>query len=120
MGSPRAADGHGWADRTWRDRTVRFAVGLAFADASIVVLALPQIVADLDTTISDVKWVIMAYNLALIAGVAAYLAGARRVRPRTSLLSGLALFGLASIASGAAGSLGFLVLMRCVQGAGGA
>src|SRR6059058_4501065 len=88
---------HGWSDRSWRDRTVRFAVGLAFADASIVVLALPQIVDQLDTTISHVVWVIMAYNIALIVGVLGYLAAARRLTSRSTLLAGLALFGVASI-----------------------
>ena len=99
---------------------MRFAVVLAFADASIVVLALPQIVGQLDTTISHVTWVIMAYNLALIAGVAGYLAAGRRISPPHALLGGIALFGLASIGCGLANSLELLVAMRCVQGVGGA
>lgn len=118
VGTPSPA--HGWADRSWRDRTVRFAVGLAFADASIVVLALPQIVGQLHTTIAHSTWVIMAYNVALIAGVLAFLAGARRLNPRLSLVAGLALFGAASLGCAVAGSLELLVAMRCLQGVGGA
>ena len=98
---------------------MRFAVVLAFADASIVVLALPQIVGQLDTTISHVTWVIMAYNLALIAGVLGFLAVGRRVHEARVLLGGLTLFGVASIGCGVANSLEFLVAMRCVQGVGG-
>jgi len=46
-------------------------VALAFADASIVLLALPELVARLHTSISHVIWVIIVYNLALIAGAIA-------------------------------------------------
>jgi MFS family permease len=120
MSTATPHNGHGWSDRSWRDLTVRFAVGLAFADASIVVLALPQIVGELDTTISDVTWVIMSYNLALIAGVLAFLGGARHLSSRRALVGGLALFGLASLGCGAAQDLELLVAMRCVQGLGGA
>jgi MFS family permease len=115
-----ALKGAAWASTSWRNRSVRFAVVLAFADASIVVLALPQIVAELDTTISRVTWVIMSYNLALIAGVLAFLPFARRLSARQALLAGLTLFGVASIGCGVAGSLESLVAARCVQGAGGA
>ena len=108
------------SSRSWRDHSVRFAVVLAFADASIVVLALPQIVGQLDTTISHVTWVIMAYNVALIAGVVGYLAVGNRVTPARALLAGLLLFGAASIGCGLADSLELLVAMRCVQGFGGA
>jgi MFS family permease len=120
VSTAEATAGHAWSRRPWRELSVRFAVGLAFADASIVVLALPQIVQQLDTTIERSTWVIMAYNAALIAVVLAFLAVGRRVHARPALLGGLALFGLASLGCGVAGSLELLVAMRCVQGAGGA
>src|SRR5213078_1846919 len=118
-GAIRAVAG-GWRARSWKDLSLRLAVALAFADASIVVLALPRIIDELDTSISAVTWVIMAYNLALITGVVVFLAAGNRVGSRQALLGGLALFGLASLGSGAANSLGMLVAMRCIQGAGGA
>ncbi len=99
---------------------MRLAVALAFADASIVVLALPQIVDRLHTSISHVTWVIMAYNLALIAASAAILPLAQRLAPRSTMIAGLALFGLASLGCGAANGLSALVPLRCVQGVGGA
>ena len=46
-------------------------MALAFADASIVVLALPQVVVRLHTSISHAVWIIVAYNAALIAGALA-------------------------------------------------
>jgi len=99
---------------------VRLAIALAFADASVAVLALPQIVVRLHTTISHVTWVITAYNLALIAGTLAVLPLARALASRRALVAGLAVFGLASLGSGAAGSLTVLIVWRCLQGAGGA
>jgi hypothetical protein len=99
---------------------VRLAVALAFADASIVVLALPQLVDHLHTSISNVVWVIVAYNLALIAGSVAILLLHRQLASTRALVAGLILFGLASLGCGAANSLAVLVPFRCVQGVGGA
>jgi MFS family permease len=102
------------------DLSVRLAIALAFADASVVVLALPQIVIRLHTSISHVTWVITAYNLALIATTLLVLPVATRLATRRWLVAGLTLFGLASLGSGAAGSLTVLVVFRCLQGIGGA
>jgi MFS family permease len=100
------------------DASVRLAIALAFADASVVVLALPQIVVRLNTSISHVTWVITAYNLALIASTVAIVSFARRLASRRALVAGLAVFGVASLGAGIAGSLLVLVLWRCIQGAG--
>jgi MFS family permease len=102
------------------DLSVRLAIALAFADASVAVLALPQIVTRLHTSISHVTWVITAYNLALIATTLLVLPVARRLASRRWLIAGLTLFGLASLGSGAADSLTVLVVFRCLQGIGGA
>jgi MFS family permease len=102
------------------DLSVRLAIALAFADASVVVLALPQIVIRLHTSISHVTWVITAYNLALIITTLLVLPVATRLATRDWLVAGLTLFGLASLGSGAAGSLTVLVVFRCLQGIGGA
>jgi predicted MFS family arabinose efflux permease len=105
--------------RLWQNATVRLAVALAFADASIVVLALPEIVARLHTSISHVTWVIMAYNLALIVTAAAVIPFARRLASTWALIAGLAVFGLASIGCGLANNMSTLVPLRCIQGIGG-
>jgi len=105
--------------RLWQSVTVRLAVALAFADASIVVLALPEIVTRLHTSISHVPWVITAYNLALIVTAAAVMPFARRLDSTRALIAGLALFGLASIGCGVANSVSALVPLRCLQGVGG-
>ncbi|HXV04928.1 MAG TPA: MFS transporter [Solirubrobacterales bacterium] len=97
-----------------------FAVGLVLADSSIVVLALPQIYRELDTSVAGVTWVLISFNLvmALAAVPAAHLA--RRVGPGRAAAVGLAVFAGAGIACGVSSSLGSLIAARCVQALGGA
>lgn len=97
-----------------------FAVGLVLADSSIVVLALPQIYRELDTSVAGVTWVLVSFNLvmALAAVPAAHLA--RRVGPGRAAAVGLAVFAGAGIACGVSSSLGSLIAARCVQALGGA
>ena len=75
-------------------------VALAFADASIVLLALPELVARLHTSISHVIWVIVVYNLALIAGSIVVRFAPRMPPVEPLLVGGLLLFGAASLAAG--------------------
>ena len=96
------------------------AVGLVLADSSIVVLALPQIYRDLDTSVAGVTWVLVSFNLvmALAAVPAAHLA--RRIGPGRAAAVGLAVFAGAGIACGLSEQLGTLIAARCVQALGGA
>jgi MFS family permease len=94
-------------------------IALAFADASIVVLALPQIVARLHTSINSVVLVIVVYNAGLIVGALAVRFLAPESRGRWLLLGGLVLFGLTSLGAGLAPSLHWLLLFRAGQGVGG-
>src|SRR4051812_12653383 len=89
-------------------------------DISIVNVALPSIDASLHFAAGDPAWVVTAYvlcsgGLLLVGGRAADLLGRRRI-----FLAGLLLFSGASLASGLAGSAGFLVAARAVQGTGAA
>ncbi|HEX6689496.1 MAG TPA: MFS transporter [Solirubrobacterales bacterium] len=96
------------------------AVGLVLADSSIVVLALPQIYRDLDTSVAGVTWVLVSFNLvmALAAVPAAHLA--RRIGPGRAAAIGLAVFAGAGLACGLAAELSTLIAARCVQALGGA
>jgi hypothetical protein len=96
------------------------AVGLAFADSSIVVLALPELYSEFDTSIVGVSWVITAYNVAITAAALAILVVARRARPVVLLAGGLAVFATASVVCGLAGSFPVLLAARGVQGVGAA
>jgi MFS family permease len=96
------------------------AVGLVLADSSIVVLALPEIYRELDTSVAGVTWVLVSFNLvmALAAVPAALLA--RRVGPGRAAAVGLAIFAGAGLACGIADELSTLIAARCVQALGGA
>ena len=103
-----------------RVAALALAVGLVLADSSVVVLALPEIYRELDTSVAGVTWVLISFNLvmALAAVPAALLA--RRVGPGRSAAVGLAIFAGAGVACGVADELSTLILARCVQALGGA
>jgi EmrB/QacA subfamily drug resistance transporter len=89
-------------------------------DTTIVNVALPSIRADLRFSPTSLAWVVNAYLLTfggflLLGGRLGDLFGHRRL-----FLAGIALFTLASLACGLAGSQAFLVTARAVQGVGGA
>ena len=85
-----------------------------------MLLALPQVVARLHTSISHVVWVIVVYNLALILGslVIRFAPASLPVEPM--LVAGLLLFGAASLAAGLVSNLTGLLVARGFQGVGGA
>ena len=95
-------------------------VAVAFADSSIVVLALPDLYGAFDTTIVGVSWVITSYNVVLALAAGALALVARRLRPRRLAQGGLLLFSLASAGCAVAWSLPALISFRCAQGLGGA
>jgi MFS family permease len=95
-------------------------VAVAFADSSIVVLALPELFLDLQTTIPKISWVITAYNLAVVVGAFALLPFVKRVRPAWLALAGLAVFLASSIVCAISDSLELLVGGRVAQGLGAA
>jgi Major Facilitator Superfamily len=96
------------------------AVAVAFADSSIVVLALPELYGRFNTSIEGVSWVVTAYNLAVAVTALALLFFVHRLRSAVLLGTGLVIFLAASIACAAAQSLAFLIGARTVQGVGAA
>jgi EmrB/QacA subfamily drug resistance transporter len=89
-------------------------------DATIVNVALPAIQDDLGFSQSNLAWVVNAYLIPfggalLLAGRFGDLIGRRRM-----FLAGLALFTLASLLCGLAGSQEVLIGARFLQGLGGA
>ena len=89
-------------------------------DTTIVNVALPSIKDDLGFSDTSLVWVVNAYMLTfggflLLGGRLGDLFGNRRL-----FLAGLALFTLASLACGIAGSQTMLVIARAIQGVGGA
>src|ERR1700710_3046427 len=93
---------------------------MVILDLSIVNVALPSIQSDLGFSSPDVQWVVDAYAITfagflMLGGRVADHFGQRR-----TLIAGLILFGLASLAGGAAPDQIVLVAARAVQGLAGA
>jgi EmrB/QacA subfamily drug resistance transporter len=89
-------------------------------DVSIVNVALPSIGRSLHFSQTGLQWVITAYAITyggflLLGGRAGDILGRRRM-----FLVGMALFSIASLVCGFAGSAGVLVAARAVQGLGAA
>jgi MFS family permease len=99
---------------------VAAAVAIAFADSSIVVLALPQLYGEFDTSITGVAWVVTAYNAAVALAALVLVLFVHRLDAGRVLAVGLVLFLAASVACALAGDLTFLVAARSVQGLGAA
>jgi MFS family permease len=105
-----------------RSRHVLLAVaaGLALADASVVTLALPELLHQLHTTVEGVALVLVVYA----AVITIALLPAERLQravgaPRTAA-GGMALFAAASVVASVSSSLGLLLAARAVQALGGA
>jgi MFS family permease len=93
---------------------------LDIVDTSIVNVALPSIQRSLHFSQPNLQWVASAYILTyggflLLGGRLGDLLGRRRM-----LLTGLAVFALASLTAGLANTSGLLVAARLVQGVGAA
>jgi MFS family permease len=96
------------------------AVAVAFADSSIVVLALPQLYGQFHTSIEGVSWVVTAYNLAVAVAALLLVLFVHRVNASWVLGVGLVVFLAGSIACASSQNLGFLIGARSVQGVGAA
>jgi MFS family permease len=103
-----------------RHPLIAIAAGLALADASVVTLALPDLLVDLHTTVEGVAAVIGVYTVVLAAALIPAERAMRRLgAPRTGA-AGLALFAAATLGCAAANSLAVLLVARGIQAAGGA
>ena len=100
--------------RVW---ALALAVGLVLADSSIVVLALPDIYRDLDTSVFGVTWVLVSFNLVMALAAVPAAMVARRVGPGRSAAVGLAIFAGAGLACGVSDHLSTLIIARSIQAA---
>ena len=89
-------------------------------DMTIVNLALPFIGRDLHASISELQWVIDAYNI-VIAGLLVLGGGlADRYGRKIVFLSGFALFGVVCLLAALSGSAEALIASRALMGVGAA
>jgi len=94
---------------------------MAFVDDTVVGIAFPNIVRSFPgATLSELSWVLNAYNIALAALIIPMGRFADRFGRRRVYIAGIVLFTLASALSAAAPSIDALIAARALQGAGAA
>jgi MFS family permease len=123
--SPKANESHPFGRRLgsrsgWLLAVCCVAQFMVILDLSIVNVALPSIQSSLGFSAPDLQWVVDAYAITfagflLFGGRAADHFGQRRM-----IVAALILFGLASLAGGAAPDRGLLIGARAAQGFAGA
>lgn len=93
---------------------------MILVDMTIVSVATPAIMADLQADVDGVVWVTSAYLLAYATPLLVTGRLGDRFGPGRVYQAGLVLFTLASLWCGLAGSLGMLIAARVAQGLGAA
>ncbi len=89
-------------------------------DTTIVNVALPSLVRELHASTTQLQWVVDAYNLVFAALLLTCGSLSDRFGRKSTLLAGLAVFGLASLAGGLTGTPSQLIAARAVMGLGAA
>jgi EmrB/QacA subfamily drug resistance transporter len=99
---------------------ISIAVALIIVDSTIVNVAIPSVVKELEITSTQVQWVQESYTLVFAALLLVFGTLADRFGQRRLLLIGVSIFGLASILAALAQSGDLLIGSRVLQGVGGA
>src|SRR4051812_40009913 len=100
--------------------SVATAAALALADASIVTLALPRLLTELDATVEGVAAVIGVYTLVVALALLPAERLRRTIGSRAVGTLSLLLFAAAGAGCTAASSLTLLLVLRGIQALGGA
>jgi len=94
--------------------------GMAFADGSIVTVAIPKMRAALPASLAEMQWVANGYTLVLSAFLLLGGAAGDRYGLRRVYALGIALFAMASAACALSANPTALILARAAQGFGAA
>ena len=97
-----------------------FAAFLVNLDTTLVNVALPALVRELNATTTQLQWVVDAYNLVFAALLLTFGALSDRFGRKGMLLAGLAVVGTASLAGGFTTTAAELIAARAVMGLGAA
>src|SRR5262249_35301500 len=92
--------------------TLCFGVLALTLDTTIVNVALPTLVRDLDASTRELQWIVDAYALVFAALVLAAGSISDRVGRKGALLAGLAIFGAGSVIGSQCTSPGQLIAVR--------
>lgn len=93
---------------------------LFLLDTTVVTVASPAMIQNLDASTAVVPWVLNVYTLVLAMLMLPMGGWADRLGHRRTFIAGLAVFAIASVGCAAAGDIGWLIALRAVQGIGGA
>ncbi len=99
--------------------SVMLATFMEVLDTAIASVALPYIAGSLSASTDEATWVLTSYLVANAIVLPASNWCSLRFGRKRFLMSCVAIFTVASFACGAAPTLGFMLLARVVQGAGG-
>ncbi|MEP6481874.1 MAG: DHA2 family efflux MFS transporter permease subunit [Rhodoglobus sp.] len=99
---------------------ISIAVALIIVDSTIVNVAIPSVVKELDISSTEVQWVQETYTLVFASLLLVFGTLADRFGRRRLLLIGVVIFALASVGAALAGNGELLIASRTVQGVGGA
>jgi EmrB/QacA subfamily drug resistance transporter len=94
--------------------------GIAFLDATVVNVALPDIGHDLHASTSTLQWILNGYTLTLAALILLGGSLGDRYGRRRIFVAGTSVFTGASLLCAVAPNAGLLVAARLIQGVGGA
>jgi EmrB/QacA subfamily drug resistance transporter len=108
------------ARKWWTLLATCVAMFMLLLDITIVNVALPEIQRDLDASFSDLQWVIDAYALTLASFLLMSGSLGDRLGRRRVFAIGFAVFTVASLLCGLAGSPTVLNVCRAIQGVGAA
>lgn len=115
---PDSSEPATYENKWWVMLTVSMGVLLATIDGSIVNVALPRLVEELDTRFAVIQWVSLSYlltlaTLTLSVGRAGDVIGKKRI-----YTTGFTVFTVASVVCGLAPSVEFLIGFRVAQALG--
>ncbi|WIX91752.1 MFS transporter [Amycolatopsis sp. DG1A-15b] len=89
-----------------------------FMDVTMISIDLPKIAAALHASPGQLQWIVISYIVACASGMLLVPALGGRWGQRRTLVTGLVVFGAASLAAAYATDVGWLLLWRVVMGAG--
>jgi EmrB/QacA subfamily drug resistance transporter len=104
----------------WALAVVQLSILLVGVDSTITNLALPSITKSFDVNVSTSQWVISVFFISVALALPAAGRFSDIFGRRSVFVSGFALFTIASALCGLAPNIYLLILMRVVQGFGGA
>jgi len=97
---------------------VMIGIFMALLDTTIVNIALPKMMAELDADTTGIQWVIITYMISAAIGMSFVAWLSSVISSKTIYLAGLVIFTLSSLMCGQADSLAQMNVYRIIQGIG--